>query len=78
MFFCVKLRPMKKTVLIVDDHELFRAGIVGLLSAIHPEFNLLEASSDRPGLRSIFLCLYYVHAQYAVNSEGVSYASIQQ
>ena len=44
---------MKKTVLIVDDHELFRAGIVGLLSAVHPEFNLLEASSGGEALRML-------------------------
>jgi DNA-binding NarL/FixJ family response regulator len=42
---------MKKTILIVDDHELFRAGIVGLLSAVHPDFNMLEASSGEAALR---------------------------
>ena len=30
--------------LIVDDHEIFRSGLIGLLSSVYPDAQLLEAS----------------------------------
>lgn len=42
---------MAKSLLLVDDHEIFRAGVTGLIGAVYPEFTLYEAASAEEATR---------------------------